>query len=176
MQCVEFRKRTHHISAGARLGCSWVAGRSTHGWVGQGSGYLLKDALSPNGGHGAAPPLSRRSRVQRVRLRSVPPRGKRERSRVGDQPHCPPQQQRRGSRTRGEGSWIGPLWPRPNSRRPSPVIRPLSRESPRERAGARTFSQPAIGRSRCEYCQFAESGTWACGLSIGPPLVPPFCE
>ena len=46
---MELRKRTHPISAGARLGCSWVAGQSTHSWVGQGSGIVLKDALAPNG-------------------------------------------------------------------------------------------------------------------------------
>ena len=170
---MELRRRTHPISAEARLGCSWVAGQSTHGWVGQGSGYLLKDALSPNGGHGAAPPLSRRSRVQCVRLRSVPPRG--ERSRVGNQPHCPPQQQRRGSRTRGEGSWIGPLWSRPKSPRPS-----LESPSPAARVSAGTGGCADLFTARdrrsrgvniAEGC--ARDRAWA---FYRTPLSTPFCE
>ena len=58
----------------------------------------------------------------------------------------------------------------PRSPRPSPVIRPLPRESPRGRAGARTFSQHAIGRSRCEY--IAESGARAYGFFVGLPSTP----
>ena len=131
-------ERTHPISAEARLGCFWVAGQSTHGLGRAGVGISVKGRVTPDGDH-SLPPLSVRGLGFNAfvsgphRLRGTLP--------YGHQPHCPPQQQRQRQPYARGGVVDRIPQVTPDSPRPSPVIRPLPRESPRGRAGARTFSQ-----------------------------------
>ena len=81
-------------------------------------------------------------------------------------------------RERGEGSWIGPLWSRPNSPRPS-----LESPSPAARVSAGTggcadlFTARVIGDRGVNIveggAQSPTAGAWI--LFVGPPSTP-FCE
>jgi hypothetical protein len=87
----------------------------------------------------------------------------------------PPRHSAQSSRTRGEGSWIGPLWSRPNSPRPS-----LESPSPAARVSAGTGGCADLFTARdrrsrgvniAEGC--ARDRAWA---FYRTPLSTPFCE